>query len=538
MIDDRPDVPRGTAAARSTEAALPVLELRAWEDVFSEEARSALNELLADFLPERRWFGAKAKRIYAVHVLDMVRMLDPSSFVLMLRVEFEAGEPDRYMVPLALSRGERAERVLEDPSYALARVRGPGGETGVLHESVNEKSFAGELLNLLSLGRSVKGEDGELCAWNTEAFERIRGSAHSLEPKVSKAEQSNTSIIYGDAFILKLYRRLEPGVNPDLEVGAYLTEQGFPHTPPVAGAIEYRTPRGTMTAAVLQGFVPNEGDAWDYALGQVRVFAERAEGLRDPGNFWLVLDRQTPSEVSEKVGPFLDSAGLLGKRTAEMHVTLARPTGQPDFAPEPLTPAYRRVLAERLAGQARDAFALLRLRLPELPGEVHEDVIRALPFEDDVVARCRAVGERDIEAAACRHHGDYHLGQVLWTGRDFVIIDFEGEPLRPLRERRMKRSPIRDVAGMLRSFDYASRTVMKSNPGAAAFWTSWVSAAFLKSYLDTAGTAPFVPRTREQIETILTAYLLEKATYEIIYELNHRPAWTGIPIRGMLQLIQ
>ncbi|HWR51631.1 MAG TPA: hypothetical protein VN428_11020, partial [Bryobacteraceae bacterium] len=323
MIDDRPDLRPGTAAARSGEAALPVLELRAWEDMFSEEARSALNQLLADFLPQRRWFGAKAKRIYAVHVLDLVRMLDPSSFVLIVRVEFESGEPDRYMVPLALSRGPTGERVLEDPAYVLARVRGPGGEAGVLHESITEKSFAGELLNLLTLERTVAGEEGQLAAWKTEAFERIRTDAHTLEPRVSKAEQSNTSILYGDAFILKLYRRLEPGVNPDLEMGVYLAAQGFLHTPPLAGAIEYRTPRGTMTAAVLQEFIPNEGDAWEYALGEARAYAARAQGVRDPGSFLLLLERQPPADVRERIGPFLGSAALLGRRTAEMHAALA-----------------------------------------------------------------------------------------------------------------------------------------------------------------------------------------------------------------------
>jgi maltose alpha-D-glucosyltransferase/alpha-amylase len=355
---------------------------------------------------------------------------------------------------------------------------------------------------------------------------------------VSKAEQSNTSILYGDAFILKLYRRLEPGVNPDLEMGAYLTARGFPHTPQLAGAIEYRTPRSTMTAAVLQQFVPNQGDAWAYALGEARAFAGRSEGVRDPGNFWLLLDQQPGPDVRARIGAFLESAALLGTRTAEMHLALAQPTEDSDFAPEPLTPAYRRVLADRIAGQAHNAFALLRSRMGELPAAVSEHAADALPFENDVAARCRAVGERNIEASVSRHHGDYHLGQVLWTGSDFVIIDFEGEPLRPLRERRMKRSPLRDVAGMLRSFDYAARAVMQSHVEAAATWTSWVSAAFLKAYLSSAGAAVFVPRTRGQIETLLTAYLLEKATYEIIYELNNRPAWTGIPIRGMLQLIR
>jgi trehalose synthase-fused probable maltokinase len=392
----------------------------------------------------------------------------------------------------------------------VAQLRTAAGERGVLYESTADKAFAGELLNLLSLDRKIGGDWGELAGRRSAAFERIRRGASSLDPKVSRAEQSNSSVIYGDAFILKLFRRLESGQNPDLEIGAYLTERGFPHTPPFAGALEYRTPRGDcMTAGILQGFVPNEGDAWAYTLREL----EASGG--EPGRY-------------------LQTAALLGRRTAEMHVALAS-SELPDFAPEPLTYGYRRVLAERITAQAGQAFDTLARRLMDLPDQAKDEALQALPLRDAVLARCRVIADQPIRAMRTRHHGDYHLGQVLWTGSDFVIIDFEGEPLRPLRERRMKRSPIRDVAGMLRSFDYAAQTVF---PGRAEAWTSQVSTRFLEEYREAARGASFLPPTHEEFETLLASYLIEKASYEVLYELNNRPGWVGIPLRGIERLLR
>jgi trehalose synthase-fused probable maltokinase len=448
--------------------------------------------------------------MYGVGILDVIRMLQPSSYVLLLRVEYESGEPDIYMLPATVARGEAGA------GPVVAPLRAASGERGALYESTADRAFAGELLNVLSLGRKLPGEAGELSARKTAEFERIRRGAASLEPKISKAEQSNSSVIYGDAFILKLFRRLERGTNPDLEIGAYLTGRGFAHTPPVAGAIEYRTARGgCMTVGILQGFVPNEGDAWAYTLREVEAYVQRGGGI----------------------GRYLDSAGLLGRRTAEMHAALA--AGEtPEFAPEPLTAEYRRVLADRITAQTEQAFDALARRAMELPDEAKEEALAALPMRDAALARCRAIADQPIRAMRTRHHGDYHLGQVLWTGGDFVIIDFEGEPLRPLRERRMKRSPVRDVAGMLRSFDYAASTAAAGRPELAESWTGQVSARFLSQYLETARGAPFLPPTREEFDTLLAAYLIEKASYEVLYELNNRPGWVGIPLRGIERLLR
>jgi maltose alpha-D-glucosyltransferase/alpha-amylase len=377
-----------------------------------------------------------------------------------------------------------------------------------------------------------------------------------------QAEQSNTSVLYGNTFILKLFRRGTPGVNPDLEIGDFLTQKGaFPHVPAVAGALEYRQDhREPATVAILHSFVPNQGDAWKYTLDTLEHYFELALTHRDVQHpplpqapLTTFADEAVPTLAQETIGSYLASAQLLGQRTAELHMALASDTTDPRFAPEAFSVLYQRSIYQTMRSHAAQAFPLLRQHLKKLSPAVRADAQRVLELEGDLLKRFQAILGRKIMAMRIRCHGDYHLGQVLYTGKDFVIIDFEGEPARPLSERRIKRSPLRDVAGMLRSFHYASYTalfaeeaegVYASSPEAAAaleawagFWYHWVSVVFLRTYREVAGQASFLPRAREELQVLLDAYLLEKAVYELGYEFNNRPDWVRIPLRGILQLL-
>src|SRR2546423_7430725 len=269
------------------------------------------------------------------------------------------------------------------------------------------------------------------------------------------AEQSNTSIVYGDRVILKLVRRLEPGLNPDLEIGRFLTETGLPHIPPVAGSLEYRTMSGEpMTVAIVQGFVRNEGDAWQFTLDALGHYLEEvlARGPAREGPFvdrpaLLELARtEAPDIAHETIGAYLESARLLGQRTAELHLALASDLEDPAFAPEPFSILYQRSLYQSLRAPAVRTFRLLRASSPDDP-----QLAMVLSYEGEILERYRSVLDRQGDATRTRGHGDYHLGQVLWTGKGFVIIDFQGAAAQPLGERRIKRSPLRDVAGMIRS---------------------------------------------------------------------------------------
>jgi maltose alpha-D-glucosyltransferase/alpha-amylase len=393
----------------------------------------------------------------------------------------------------------------------------------------------------------------------------LRGGpdAH-LSPTVSRVEQSNTSIIYGDRLILKLFRKLQDGPNPDLELGRYLAEEArFTQTAPLAGSLEYQRQRGgaTATLGILHGLVPNEGDAWSYTLDELGRFFERAlaaPDLTEPvalaAAALLEAAGQEPPELArDTIDIYLNEARLLGQRTAELHLALAANRADPAFAPEALSTLFQRSIYQSMRSQAAQVFTLLRKQLKRLPEVAQADAQQALNAESRVNACLRAVIGGKLDATRTRIHGDYHLGQVLFTGGDFVIIDFEGEPARGVNERRMKRSPLRDVAGMLRSFHYAASTALAEEVAAgmaqdagqgiarleqwASFWRLWVSAAFLGAYLDTAGSASFVPRDREQLRVMLDTLLLNKAIYELGYELNNRPDWVRIPLNGILELV-
>jgi maltose alpha-D-glucosyltransferase/alpha-amylase len=306
--------------------------------------------------------------------------------------------------------------------------------------------------------------------------------------------------------------------------------------------------------------VPNEGDAWQYTLDEVERYFERAViRQRDVGrpaplaakSVIALTEEALPAEAQTLVGGFLEAARLIGQRVAELHLALAASRDDPAFAPEPFTKLYQRSLYQSMRNSASRSFRLLDERLALLPAPAAELGRRVLTTQARVLRALRGIVDRRIIAQRIRCHGDLHLGQVLYTGKDFFISDFEGEPARPLSERRIKRSPLRDIAGMLRSFDYATRTTIATRVAGALvkpedlpslepwaeYWRAWVSSAFVKAYLKTAAGSPILPAAREDLAAMLQVYLLEKAVYELAYELNNRPDWVMIPLAAILQLI-
>jgi maltose alpha-D-glucosyltransferase/alpha-amylase len=418
------------------------------------------------------------------------------------------------------------------------------------------------LLGAIGRRRKLRGEAGEVVATATRAFRELRGpESGDLTPALIQAEQSNTSVVYGKRLVLKLFRRLSEGTNPDLELGRFLTERArYPHAPPVAGAFEYQIPRREpMTLGILQSYIENEGDAWEFTLDQLDRYFEDV-GARPlesdavqvaPGTPLDLIELDLPPLVSELVGAYLEIARLLGQRTSELHLALASDPDDPAFAAEPFTTLYQRSLYQSMRNSAQRNLPLLREKLVELSGPTAVEAAALLEREEEVLAAFQAIVGARLEGSRIRIHGDYHLGQVLYTGNDFVIIDFEGEPARPLGERRIKRSPLRDVAGMLRSFDYAAHTALfgRVERGVlveeeasllrpwARFWSQWVGSAFLRAYLPPVSAAGLVPRDRDAVRRVLRVLLLDKSLYELGYELNNRPSWARVPIRGILDLL-
>jgi maltose alpha-D-glucosyltransferase/alpha-amylase len=528
---------------------------------FYQELRDQLPSQLPDYLLKQRWFGSKARGIRSADVVDVVPLPSGQSetFGLLVRVEYERGSAETYVLPMTFKPAVRAP--------------GPGSDSGVLgihltedkdcvlSDALRDDGFLHALLLALEDSRTMQGVTGEVRAMPTSKLSELQSASREVLPaKVLKGEQSNSSVVYGDRFILKIFRQLVEGVNPDLEIGRFLTGKArFQNTPPLAGWLEYRaTGLRPATLAILQGFAPNKGNAWEFTLQSLSRFwpevsqvvndsaAQASRKITDP-------PIRTPLSASwhERYSDYLDAVKLLATRTAQLHLALASEPSDPDFAPEPFTESYRQELEASARELTQRNVALWRSKAERLPPEAREDAGKLLAREAEVLNRLHAPLTHRIDSVRTRIHGDYHLGQVLFTGSDFMIIDFEGEPARTLSERRTKRSPLQDVAGMLRSFHYAAHTSLrdyaetkldagKNMPGLRALaeeWYALVSSIYLERYLQESRDARYLPRDRSAVSKLLEFHLLEKAIYELGYELNNRPAWVGIPLSGIAVLL-
>jgi maltose alpha-D-glucosyltransferase/alpha-amylase len=533
---------------------LPLITVDSWDQVFEQRGLYQLEPILPAFITARRWFRSKARAIRCIAIDDAILASAADSCILFLRVEYADGAYDNYLLPVWSSPHAESDEL-------VAEAARPDGERRVICSALSTPRFRNALLHAIRCEEKFEGKNGELVASRTKAFREECGESDlRVESFVSRAEQSNTSIIYRDRYILKLFRKVEEGVNPDIEIGRFLTEHGFEHTPAVLGTLEYRDTGGDAAAGyaagILQEFVPNQGDAWKYTLDALSGFFARALARSEEApaikqHPLELMKRDMPVDTRELLEAYADSARLLGKRTAKMHAALADENGGPDFAPERFAQEDAEKLYEEMLGQADITFELLRRKQGAMEGSAAESAQELLQMEDRVRERFSALRAGGTDAVRIRYHGDYHLGQVLWTGSDFMIIDFEGEPARPLRERRTKTLAMRDVAGMIRSFQYAAFAAlfgqvsgvpvepesMSAVEDWAAYWTAWVSAAYLRGYFEEAGACSFVPPDAEQRRILFDAFLLQKALYEVAYELNNRPDWVRIPLRGILSLM-
>ncbi|MGH7477404.1 MAG: maltose alpha-D-glucosyltransferase [Longimicrobiales bacterium] len=531
-----------------------------WTGIFEGKARQRLEAILPGYMRAQRWFRGKARAARDATITDVVP-LDGGAQLVFVQVSFIEGDSDLYVLPLGYAPPADAELLFENNPQAVI-VQLELGETkpGVLFDAVGDAGVARAFLQTVIGKRSPRGERGKITGVANQRAKLLEPpQVDGTRASVLRAEQSNTSISYDDRWLLKLFRRVEDGVSLDLELGRYLTEHDFPHAAAVLGALEYSTDKGVpRTVAVLNEFVENEGDAWKYTLDELSGFVERALASPSPApevdtstrGVLRLAEAVPPPETGELIGSYLESARLLGCRTAELHRTLANPD-HPDFAPEPFNTFYRRSLYQSMRNLTGKVLQEVSASRGSLPPDVAVTLEHIASSEEQLLSRFRRIVDERAEATRIRTHGDYHLGQVLFTGKDFVITDFEGEPARPLSERRLKRSPLRDVAGMLRSFHYAAFTaridaersgVLQS---AAAeqlepwvrFWYAWVAAVFLREYVACGHGEIFVPRNPRHVEVLLDAYLLEKVVYEIGYELNNRPAWIVVPVHALSEML-
>ncbi|MBV8818985.1 MAG: maltose alpha-D-glucosyltransferase, partial [Acidobacteriaceae bacterium] len=541
---------------------LPIIHVDTLENVFTPETLEVLARLLPPFLTSRRWFLGKNRPIVDVDVIDGIAVTGISGYIVVAEVRYAEGEPELYTLPAAVATGAEIEQVRNRiGDAALITVRTPSGDEGVVYGALWNPAFRDALLTAVAKRRRIKGMSGEVAASHTRAFRKVWGPDHPrLESALQNTEQSNSSVTYGDRFVMKIFRRLEAGRNPELEMTEFLTARGFPNVAPLAGSLEYRRDSGdSMTLGILQGYVSHQGDAWQYTIDTLSRFFEQAlahpEGGNparfQAGNPLDMLHEQVPPNAHDLIGTYIESARLLGQRTAEMHLALASEPDDAVFAPEPFTDHYRVGLFHGMVGKLTRTLDLLRRKLPGLERDTRESAQQVLARQEEIEAAFRPIRDQRFDAKRCRLHGDLHLAQVLYTGKDFVFVDFEGELSRPLGERRIKRSPLRDVAGMLRSFQYAAGAVLFGHiPGIgvrpesravletqAHYWYSWVAALYLQAYLKTIQPAALLPRDERLVRTLLLAYMLERALDQLAGELTERQDWVMIPLQGILSLV-
>ncbi|ESR22589.1 maltose alpha-D-glucosyltransferase [Lutibaculum baratangense] len=499
--------------------------------------------ILRSFMQHQRWFAAKGEGLSRVRIgwASHVEAGPDSHALLGLEAAIGSGDTQTYLLPLDIAWGE--ENVGHGNPllpYTVAEVR-RGPRLGALCDGTHGGAFARATLKAMLEDKTVDTPDGALRYLHSPKFE-FTADLDELEIRRLGAEQSNSSIMIGQEVIMKAYRRLSSGIHPEVEVGRFLTDvAGFENTPPLVGSLERIAPDGTATAlAAAFGYIWNQGDGWHFTLDYLK---------RELDTLTIGGPEEEAKSPEDIFGLYNESARGLGRRTADMHRAFAIDTDDEAFAREPVDVEDLRDWQLKAEAQLDKALEAVKRVLPDLEGDDRETVDRFVAAEPAIRERLKALSETPVEAAKTRVHGDYHLGQVLVAKDDFFILDFEGEPSRPLEERRAKTSPLKDVAGMLRSFDYAAWAAVdamsdngRSSRGAlthyALMWREEACRNFLNAYRETMGDCPSLPEPIGEANRLLETFLLEKAFYELVYEASNRPRWVSIPLRGILGLLE
>ncbi|MEJ7686923.1 MAG: putative maltokinase, partial [Variovorax sp.] len=505
-----------------------------WRIGFADRLRGQFEtDTLPRHIEAQRWYASKGAAIERAVVADhAIWQAGGQSWMLPILDLQGPPAPSVYFMPLALAWEDREEERMKSLTpAALAKIR-QQADVGVMGDAFFDEAFCRQVVRAIAADSMVATAHGRLHFRPTSlGRELVLDQLDELAVSRPSAMSSNTVVTIGDQLFLKGYRQLRPGVNPELEMGRFLTEVvQFPNCVPVAGAIEYAGDDGTvMTLGLLQAYVPNQGDGWEYTLAYLERFLSE---LRD-------MDGDATAQPH---GAFLALIHILGQRTAELHTALAQHTGDPDFDPVPLADDDLLWIRDNARTEAQQTLDLLNDRLNDLPPASQDDARRLLARSGDVQAYVDGMQVEGRTGLRTRFHGDYHLGQVLVARNDFLIIDFEGEPARSLDERRAKRSPLRDVAGMLRSFNYARWSALRRAAqnadelarmdAAARTWEQETRDAFLAGY-----SGSLAPAAGAVDPELLALFELEKAMYELRYEIGNRIDWVPVPLQGILALL-
>ncbi|MEC7838581.1 MAG: maltose alpha-D-glucosyltransferase [Chlamydiota bacterium] len=532
-----------------------------WMDVFSKSNKKMLTKkILPEFIAQSRWFKNKTKSISQIQIQHVTTIAETE--LLSLNVIFRDESFDKYFLPVCfISLEEGLNLYSHYPKAFICRLK-VDDEEGFLIDSTYDKKFHAKLYEKLIKRHRISSGDTLVQFNSSKSLKGLTVETESgLQTETLKAEQSNTSINFNDKFIVKIFREICEGTNPDLEISKYLTDDAhFHNTPKLMGSIEQKIKSKVHTFAIAQEFVPNSGDAWSYSLNALDLYFQEAiskvESIRSYINKKPSTDIFThnhiPEEFKQLIGYlYSEIVSTLGVRTGELHLALAKaPKKYSDIHPEPFSIFFQKSLYQKMRSQLKKTFTILREKTHLLDENTRLLSQKVLAEENNILKFFKKITENKYDINKIRIHGDYHLGQVLVSGNDVSIIDFEGEPLLTLSERRLKRCALQDVAGLIRSFHYASLMALQEQKilrphqeelleSVAEFWYKTVSKIFFSSYSTTVGGKyGLLPEKIEDSRVMLNIYLLHKAIYEMGYELNSRPEWLNIPIKGILMLLE
>ncbi|HEV7924702.1 MAG TPA: maltose alpha-D-glucosyltransferase [Verrucomicrobiae bacterium] len=546
---------------------LPQLEVsHHWQEILADKNSFNMKEILPDYLRAQTWFKGKSRSIKLFTIKEVVPVKCGSGAearLAFLQVDYVDGDTEMYSLPLAFATGSEAGELRQhSPQRILAELKlSSPGQSGVLYDAFGSPDFCATLLEMIWRPRRIQTDLGLLESVRLAELRRIMGESSPPKPSAARNEQTNSSVVFEDKLMLKLFRRLEPGLNPELEMGQFLNSHSFPHCQTVAGGLEYvGHANSRFTLAVVHAFIPTATNAWAFTLDALSRYYDRVMTWVARGQSAAVpisepvqlLKPDFPAEVAEAIGTFLESARLLGVRTADLHRVLASDAVSKAFAPENSTPHHRRAVFQSMRSLAAQNLRALRRQVSALPPETQPLANRVAELEPAIIENYRRLCDHRFSAKRLRLHGDCRLGQVLWTGKDFIFIDFEGDASVPISERRLKHSPIRDVATMLRSFHYAAAVGLDQHVQRGSippenmvqfqswlrYWNLWVSVAYLKAYFQSIASAGILPDNEEDVRMILRAYVLDRAMNELGRELSEGGARLGIPLSAVLFLLR
>jgi len=555
--------PQPATAEPGAPALLPAVAVNEhWHEIFAGKTRARFEAALPDYLLAQPWFSNPARTVKLVTLKEhfMVPLPGEEAGVLaFFQVDYVEANPEIYALPLGFTH--RPE-IPQAPGTGIARLMLPdGAQAGTLYDALVNPAFAKALLDLIRERDHLRNGHGEIESTRTAAMRQVLNSDPTPDPVVHNTEEGNVTALFQDKVVLKFFRRLGQGVNPELEIGRFLTDKDFPHSPALAGALEYHGPgNARMTLAVAKAFVPYAKNAWKFTLEAVsryydRVFASAAQGQSPeapPAAGPLkLLSTGLPAENPDRIGTYLESARLLGLRTAELHLALASDDAGGEFSPEPVTPHYLRGVFQSMRSLAVQNLRRLRKQVKFLPPDLAPVAQRVMELEPLVLQQYRQLVNQRFTAGRIRIHGDCHLSQVLWTGRDFVFLDFEGDAAVPISERCIKRSPLQDVARMLRSFHHAAyagfhqqaelgfipqENLPKFEPW-VRHWNLAVSRAYLQAYCEKLRQSGILPDDDGKLRVLLLAYLLNEVMDELGRELRRRSDGVRAPLQAILLLM-